>query len=228
MKLALFDFDGTLFPKETIPFLVQQFWKTESKKYRVIGFYSKTLFYLFRYKVLKQIDKVTFRKKAVVYFLALFHGETATTVNDFFKRTAKEVIRLLDPQIVQEVKKAKGEGFHTVILSGCFSELLETVAEAIAIDSVVGTEVCFVNDDHGTQIYKDGTPIDIVADERKVAAIVNAFAYADWNHSIAYADSCYDEPILSLVGHKVAVNPDRILSKIAAEKKWDVLRTKHK
>lgn len=46
----------------------------------------------------------------------------------------------------------------------------------------------------------------------------------DLAHSYAYADSTADLPLLSLVGHPVAVNPDEQLSTVAAERDWPTLR----
>lgn len=226
MKLALFDFDGTLFPLETIPFLVKEYSRYGNKKYRVIGFYFKILLQLVRYKGLKRIDKVTFRKKAVIYFMELFHGEKKEVIVAFFEKTDHDITTLLDSEIVKEVEKAKQNGYHTVILSGCFSQLLEIIAQAISIDRVVGTQLEYTTDRYGNDTYDASTDIDIIADERKVSAIKEAFPDADWEASCAYADSCYDELILTLVGHKIAVNPDRILTQVAIEKNWKILNTK--
>jgi HAD superfamily phosphoserine phosphatase-like hydrolase len=226
MKLALFDFDGTLFPLETIPYLVKEYYKYGSHKNRVIGFYIKTIMQLFRYKVLKQIDKVTFRKKVVRYFMDFFHGERKETINTFFHKVGLDIRGLLDNIILNEVDLARSNGYHTVILSGCFSELLEAIAPAISIDSVIGTQLTYVMDEKGTEIYDRTIDIDIIADERKVRAIKEAFPEADWEKSCAYADSCYDEMLLNLVGTKIAVNPDRILTSIAQSKNWKILITK--
>src|SRR5436309_9478493 len=40
--------------------------------------------------------------------------------------------------------------------------------------------------------------------------------------SYAYSDSITDLPMLELVGHPVAVNPDRELARVARERDWDV------
>jgi phosphoserine phosphatase len=42
--------------------------------------------------------------------------------------------------------------------------------------------------------------------------------------STAYSDSHSDLPFLEVVGNPVAVNPDRALRRIAAERDWPVLR----
>ena len=40
--------------------------------------------------------------------------------------------------------------------------------------------------------------------------------------SYAYSDSATDIPMLEAVGHPVAVNPDRELARVAAEREWEV------
>jgi hypothetical protein len=49
----------------------------------------------------------------------------------------------------------------------------------------------------------------------------------DLGESFAYSDSITDVPMLSCVGHPTAVNPDRGLRKVAAEKGWPVLEFRH-
>lgn len=44
----------------------------------------------------------------------------------------------------------------------------------------------------------------------------------DLDHSYAYSDSYTDLPMLEAVGHPVAVNPDRVLARLARERSWDV------
>jgi phosphoserine phosphatase len=46
----------------------------------------------------------------------------------------------------------------------------------------------------------------------------------DLADSYAYTDSASDLPMLRLVGHPVAVNPDRELLRVARSEGWDVMR----
>jgi phosphoserine phosphatase len=46
----------------------------------------------------------------------------------------------------------------------------------------------------------------------------------DLGESTAYSDSHTDLPFLEAVGKPVAVNPDRALRRVAAERGWPVLR----
>src|SRR5204862_7604881 len=44
----------------------------------------------------------------------------------------------------------------------------------------------------------------------------------DLASSYAYSDSITDLPMLELVGHPVAVNPDRELARVARQREWEV------
>jgi hypothetical protein len=44
----------------------------------------------------------------------------------------------------------------------------------------------------------------------------------DLDASYAYSDSATDIPMLEVVGHPVAVNPDRELARVAKDRGWDV------
>ena len=62
------------------------------------------------------------------------------------------------------------------------------------------------------------------AGEGKAEAIREAAARegVDLERSFAYSDSVADLSMLEAVGHPVAVNPDRDLRKVAAERGWQV------
>jgi hypothetical protein len=49
----------------------------------------------------------------------------------------------------------------------------------------------------------------------------------DLSASYAYSDSYTDAPMLEVVGHPVAVNPDRVLLKLAREREWEVRTFAH-
>ena len=46
----------------------------------------------------------------------------------------------------------------------------------------------------------------------------------DLDHCFAYSDSYSDVPMLSVVGHPAAVNPDRKLSMLANAYNWPIIR----
>ncbi len=227
MKVAIFDFDGTLFPVETIPFLMKQYTKMGHSRYKQVTMMMRLLPDLVAYKLKIQPDKEIFRHKAVYKFLSLFEGMTEEEVHEFFLANVSVVRSLLDPEIVEEVKKRKQGGFYTVLLSGCFDMLLKPLGEAVGFDEVIGTSLVFMKHKDDRHRMKSSTPITIVSGDNKLAAAegLGGSEVVDWEASAGYADSSYDAPMLKLVGHSIAVNPDQALEAMAKELGWAIMVT---
>lgn len=227
MKLAIFDFDGTLFPVQTIPFLIQQYPKLGYSRLRQLSVYAKMIGPMVRYKILKTVDKEAFRKEAVYIFLALFENMTEADVKAYFVGNVTTVLDLLDQTIVQEAIRLKAEGYHTVLLSGCFDMLLEPLGQKIGFDEIIGTHLLFEKKVDGQNLFTAKTVVDVITGDRKAqeAQSIRTPEPIDWAESIAYADSYYDRDILELVGHKVGVNPDERLEAICQKEGWQILTT---
>lgn len=227
MKVALFDFDGTLFPHETIPFLIKQFPKLGYPRRKQWWMMARLVPDLLKYKLSKNPDKEAFRHQAVYRFLSMFEGMTQEAVDGFFVANVPTVLSLLDPELVAEVVKCHSEGYHTVLLSGCFDMLLNPLAKHLDIDEVIGTSLVFTKYKDDQLRMKSSAPITIISGEDKMTAArtLAREKQVDWSASKAYADSYYDAPMLALVGHKHAVNPDVKLEAIAKREGWDILRT---
>ena len=219
MKLAVFDFDGTLSPQDTLPFLLKQ-WKkfgySRTKRYRV---YASVGGLFLRYK-LGRGEREEIRKEGMRRFSRIFSGMGKKEFREFLQRSSQNILPELSAEILREVKKAKASGFHTVLLSGCYETFLKYVAEAIGIDTVIGTEVHFKNGCVDTD-----TPMDIVSGDAKTRRINAFFAEKDidWAQSTAYADSMSDICILEMVGKPVAVHPEDELRAVAEKKGWRII-----
>ena len=97
-------------------------------------------------------------------------------------------------------------------------DLVKPMADRLGLDDVIATRYG-VNAD-GTY---DGTVVgNFVWAAGKLAA-VRAWAEehdVDLAESYAYSDSFYDTPLLSAVGHPVAVNPDPRMQVMARARRW--------
>ena len=221
MKLAVFDFDGTLFPQDTLPFLLRQ-WHAQGRSFKKLfkAYASVGVLYV-RYKLgARGLSREMMRRTALQRVTRIFDGMTEQEVSAFFKQNAELIVPLLRKSVLEELKKAKAEGFHTVLLSGGYQTLMEHVGAMIGIDNVVATAI----------YYKDGIAdtrreLDIVCGDGKADSLVAAFEgrEVDWQGSVAYADSYSDLPILRMVGQPVAVCPDRDLDAMLPELGWRVM-----
>lgn len=223
MKLAIFDFDGTLFPKETIPFLLIQWRKLNYPKLKLAEVYFRTLGVYFIYKtgLYSTLSKEKFRITAVKEFNRIFRGMNKQEIDQFFLHASKSINELLKISIIEEIESAKNNGFHTVILSGSFNILLKHISENLDIDTIIGTEMHFNNEN--MLDFEKG--LTLVSGSVKVEELKNHFNNyeVNWNESYAYADSFSDLELLESVGNPIAVNPDNMLKSIAKDKKWRII-----
>lgn len=224
MKLAIFDFDGTLFKDQTIPFLMA-FYKQH--KYGLLAYQMymlKVFGCLIKCKnpLCRQYQKEQFRREATLLFAKTFNGKNEQVIKNFMKEASKELVHHLRPYMIDEIKKCKEEGYHTVILSGCYTLLLNEIAHKFNIDTVIGTDLEIHHIKKG-KIAID--TLDIATGNRKVEKLKNRFdnQAIDWQQSKAYGDSVYDYDILALVGKPIAVCPDEGLLKIAQTHHWQMI-----
>lgn len=220
MKLAIFDFDGTLFPKQTIPYLMKKYVKLGYNKGRYSIFLCKMFIAFTKYKCPfnKGYGREQFRREATVYFIQLFNRQGPKIVEEFFAQVVPEIIKDLNQTVVEEVKQARNRGEKCVLLSGGFTVILQGVAEVLGIDYIIDeNNIC-----EGKLMIKD---LDIATGPRKVERLMEAMQDkgVDWKCSRAYGDSEYDQYILEIVGKPIAVNPDELLRKLAQERKWEII-----
>lgn len=195
--------------------------------------YNKKAYFIFWFKILllaikykiplfKNYQKDAFRRDAAIAFIQMFNGRTSEELQDFFDRCISDISKDLNPLIVSEVKKAQRNNFCTVILSGCLTNVLIGVAENLEMDIVIGTDL-LINNTQKLKFYRKD--FDITVGKRKTERLLEMMEDKDidWENSIAYGDSSYDENILKIVGKPVAVNPDSGLKSIAEKNGWTII-----
>jgi len=105
------------------------------------------------------------------------------------------------------------------IVSASPEEIVQPLAEYLGVDEAIATRAQV--DDEGRYtgemaFYAYGPFKAEAMRERAEAEGIDLAA------SYAYSDSYTDAPMLEVVGHPVAVNPDRVLLKLAREREWEV------
>ncbi len=219
MKLAIFDFDGTLFPKDTLPYLLSQWHRLKYSKTKLLKVYLPLIPLYIKYKtgMNSELTREEMRIMAVKGFNGLFTNMTEQDINNYFTNACQSIKILLNNAVVNEVHKARHAGFHTVILSGAYSLFLKNIGEYLEVDTIIGTEIYFKDGQ-----FDDHKEIDLVSGSSKVEKLQNYFKdhSIDWSESYAYADSYSDLQLLELIGNPVVVNPDHDLQLIASKRKW--------
>jgi len=153
--------------------------------------------------------------------LELTRGWEAERVQRLVRETLQEVI---DPLIYAEAlelfdqHRRAGRDLYLVSSSGI--EVVKPLAEYLGVPNVVAT-VSSVDADG----RYDGTLEFYAYGSQKATAMAREAERRglDLAASYAYSDSITDLPMLEAVGHPTAVNPDRQLRAIAAERDWPCL-----
>ena len=129
----------------------------------------------------------------------------------------------IDPYVYAEavdlIADHHARGHDVVVVSASGRELVEPIAAMLGADHMVATRMAVA----GGRFTGE---IDFYAYGENKATAVRDLAAArgyDLERSFAYSDSITDAPMLDAVGHAFAVNPDRSLRRVAAEKGWDTL-----
>jgi HAD superfamily hydrolase (TIGR01490 family) len=131
------------------------------------------------------------------------------------------VLPRLYPRMLQIAYAHQDAGRPIFICTAASQEMAQLMAVILTFDGAVGS-VSEVVDGHytgragGPFTYREGKAQAI----REVAEREAIDLAASW----AYSDSESDLPMLRLVGHPVAVNPDGVLARVAREEGWEVLR----
>lgn len=99
---------------------------------------------------------------------------------------------------------------------------MEPIAHELGIDTIVATEAEVVDG------KLTGTITRYLKGQAKADAMRELAEERGYNlpDCYAYSDSTTDIPMLEVVGHPVAVNPERGLRKHAAEQGWEILSFK--
>jgi HAD superfamily hydrolase (TIGR01490 family) len=144
-------------------------------------------------------------------------------VDDLRSLVADAMEPVLKPLVYSEplalVQRHRGRGEPVYVVSATLQEIVEEVARELGFDGAIGS-VCEIE----AGVYT-GRSLRACHGAGKAAALRELAAREGFDLSVstAYSDSHTDLPFLEAVGNPVAVNPDRELRRIAAERAWPTL-----
>src|SRR5947209_1065725 len=148
-----------------------------------------------------------------------------TRVRDL-ERLGHEVLRgvlpRLYPQMLRVAYAHQDAGRRVFIMTAAAQELAYTLARVLAFDGGIGSE--FSEVENGVFTGRPTGYFVYRADKARAVEDLAQREGIDLAESYAYSDSESDLPMLRLVGHPVAVNPDRELATIARAEGWEILR----
>lgn len=219
MRVAIFDFDGTLYAKETYQTLMAHLKEhpIHHKRYKP---FLKAILPPYIGSKLKLYPTSKMRERSMQIYLEALEDFTIEELEIYFKELAGKMKKDFNPLVLDKVKQHADEGIHVMLVSGAYTPLLHIVTEGLPFHSIIGTNVSVRNGALNTKL-----PVRHIQGTRKNEVIEIALANQpiDWANSFAYADSYSDLSVLNLVGNPVAVQPEKKLQIIAQKNNWPIL-----
>jgi HAD superfamily hydrolase (TIGR01490 family) len=172
-----------------------------------------------RFRLRGSTDEATDAIKERIF--AMLEGVRVRDMQRLAPDVLAGVLPRLYPKMLAIAYEHQDAGRPVFICTAASQEMAELMATVLTLDGAVGT-MFEARDGHytgrggGPFNYREGKAEAI----RELAVRENIDLSASW----AYSDSESDLPMLRLVGHPVAVNPDAELARIAREEGWEILR----
>ena len=219
MRVAIFDFDGTLYSDETFQLLMSHLRYHPVYKSNYKRFYRAILPPYIGHK-LKLVPEAKMKERSMQVYLNALQIVSIDDMDAYFGELTEKVRDGFNTEVIARLKKHASDNIHIMLVSGAYTSLLKSVTKELQFDTIIGTEIPM-----NGEIIDYKTPIYHIQGQRKNEKIKEVLAGhdIDWQNSFAYGDSLSDLSVLELVGNPVAVSPEPRLHAIATERKWEIV-----
>lgn len=131
-----------------------------------------------------------------------------------------ELLGMIRPEAHGLLERHHAAGRSTYIVSASPVEIVEPLARALDMTAGIGTVGEVVDGIYTGRL--DG-PFCYGHGKAEAIRAIAASRAIDLERSYSYSDSASDIPMMEIVGHPVAVNPDGRLARTARERGWPVV-----
>ncbi len=220
MEAAFFDLDKTVISRASLLAFGARFFQEGLIDRRTV---VRSLWAQLVYRYLGANERRLERLERSV--LELTQGWHQSVVRRVVAEALSEIITpLVYREAVELIELHHLAGRKVFLVSASPEEIVEPMAAFLGVDGQIATR---------PRVDSDGTYTGEMAfyayGPYKAAAMTEVAAREgiDLARSYAYSDSYTDLPMLEAVGHPVAVNPDRVLARVARERGWEILEFRH-
>ncbi|MCJ7671915.1 MAG: HAD-IB family hydrolase [Acidimicrobiia bacterium] len=214
---AFFDLDKTIIAKSSVLAFGRPLYRGGllSKGAIIRSAYGQVVF------MLVGADEAKMEKLRVA-MLQMIKGWNQFEVAEIVRETLDEVVTpIIFGEALELIEEHQRAGRAVVIVSSAPEEVVRPLGEYLGADDVIATrpEVDRWGNYTGELAFYGYGPHKAEA----IRAMASREGF-DLDECFAYTDSVTDEPMLRAVGHPVAVNPDRDLTRLARDEDWPIMR----
>lgn len=219
MRVAIFDFDGTIYAEETFTLLMKHLKEHPTYHSSYKRFYRAIVPPYIANK-LKLYPDNKMKKRSMQLYLEAFNGLTKQEMDIYFSEIKATMQQDFNAKVLERLKHHQEENIHILLVSGAYTQFLERVTDGLVFNQIIGTDIFYKDD----KVYTKNA-INHVNGQQKTLKVHEALDghQIDWENSYAYGDSFSDMPVLELVGNPVAVRPEEKLRSLANARGWEVM-----
>ncbi len=216
---AFYDLEGTLVSTNLVHTL-GFYAKNQQGLFRTFKKSASTLLSIPIFAVTDQYSRKVFND----LFFKRYKGESEDRLRFFAEELFEDVLKpAVYPGTFELIEKSRSLGLRQVVVTGALDLSVTPLMKYLGIDDYVANRLEFVN---GVATGRLLPPVLAAATK---ASWIRTFAEREGlslSDSYAYTDSMSDLPMLSVVGHPAAVNPDMRLKQTALHHDWPILNLK--
>lgn len=219
MRLALFDLDGTLIPKDSDhafgEYLVGLGWVSAATFGAANDrFYAEYL--------AGRLDMAAY----VDFATAAWRGRTQAEFDAAMQGFVAQVVRpMVLPSALELVRRHLDAGDRVAIVTATNEVVTRPIAELFGVPTLIATELerdaagRVTGRIAGTPSFREGKVVRVQAWLSELG-----LRWSDFERHTFYSDSTNDLPLLEAVSHPVATNPGAGLARVARERGWPELQ----
>jgi HAD superfamily hydrolase (TIGR01490 family) len=213
---AFFDLDKTLMEGSSALHFARASYKAGQLSKRQL---ARDAWANLRFRLEGSTDEATDALRERVY--TAIAGRRVTDLARLTPDILSGILPRVYPQMLDVAWRHQDAGRPVYIVTAASQEIAELLATVLSFDGGIGarSEVrdgVYTGRPEGPFTYREGKAEAM----REVAGREGIDLESSW----AYSDSESDLPMLRVVGHPVAVNPDAELARVAREEGWEIMR----
>ena len=216
MPASYFDVDGTLVTTNLVhPTLF--YLRNQSSPFRSFGKLARAALKAPTMMLAELRDRRLFNEVLFSTYEGISQDRFLILADEAFETVIK---RALYPNAKDLVTRCRDEGHDVVLVSGALDFLMERLCAYLGATGIIANRLEFKDG------FATGRLLRPVVAGPEKARLIRDHAREhghDLDHCFAYSDSYSDVPMLSVVGHPAAVNPDAKLARLAHAYGWPVL-----
>ncbi|WP_242360432.1 MULTISPECIES: HAD family phosphatase [Anaeromyxobacter] len=217
-RAAFFDVDGTLVRTN----IVHAFAFYAMNQGSILGTAwqtARTVLSLPLFAAADRMNRKLFNEVFYRYYSGQSEDRLETLAGELFEDVLRPAIFPGTPRLIDETRRA---GCRVVLVTGALDFTVRRLAEHLGADDLIANRMRFV------QGVATGRVIPPIIEGAHKALAMRDYCVREGlalEKSFAYSDSFSDYPMLAVVGHPAAVNPDVRLARVARAYEWPILRT---